>query len=212
MLERTDELFQHRAVELGLPATDFQIGALVEFLRRRAQNPVQPFRHAAERHRPDREKLLLHVARQARLRNQRGVGVVQVLQERLLHRGNVVHAFRERARQLLEPRVAVEFERIEPFRGLAGEAHPRLDLRFALDFDFAHLRAEPDHAAGQLEQVRLQRTQFTLDPRPRDRNLARLVHEPVDHVGTNTQLGALPHLRLEGRRMRRLDLRLGHRR
>ena len=33
VLERPDELFQHRAVELGLAAADLEIGALVEFLR-----------------------------------------------------------------------------------------------------------------------------------------------------------------------------------
>ena len=115
VLERSDELFQHRAVELGLTAADLEIRALVELLRRRAQDPVEPLGHAAERHRADREQLLLHVAREARLRDQRGIGVVQVLEQRLLHRRDVVDAFGQRARELLEARVTVEFERIEAF-------------------------------------------------------------------------------------------------
>ena len=84
-----------------------------------AQDAVQPLRQAAERHGADREQLLLHVARQARLREQRGVGVVEVLEQRLLDRGDVVDALGQRARQLLEARVAVEFQRIEALGGLA---------------------------------------------------------------------------------------------
>ncbi len=113
VLERADQLFQHRAVELDLRAVDLEVGALVELLRGRAQDPVQALGQAAERHRADREQPLLHLARQPRLREQRRVGVVEVLEQRLLHRRHVVDAFGERARQLLEARVAVELQRIE---------------------------------------------------------------------------------------------------
>ena len=94
-------------------AVDLEVGALVELARGLAQDPVEALRQAAERHRADREQPLLHIARQPRLREQRGVGVVQVLEQRLLHRRDVVDAFGERARQLLEARVAVELQRIE---------------------------------------------------------------------------------------------------
>ena len=146
VLERADQLFQHRAVELDLRAVDLEVGALVELLRRRAQDPVQALGQAAERHRADREQPLLHVARQPRLREQRGVGVVQVLEQRLLHRRDVVDAFGERARELLEPRVAVELQRVE-VAVLLLQLHLRLDLRLGLDLDLAHLRAQADHAA-----------------------------------------------------------------
>jgi hypothetical protein len=132
------------------------------------------------------EKLLL-CHRQARLHDQRGIGVVEVLEQRLLDGGDVVDAFRERARQFLEARVAIEFQRIEPLGGPTCHRHPGLDLRFALDFDFAHLRAQPDDASGQLEEVRLQRAQFALDPRSRDGHFAGLVREPVDDVGAHPQ-------------------------
>ena len=192
MLERTDELFQHRSIELGLRAVDFEIGALVEVACRLAQDPVQPLRQAVERHRADREQSLLNVARQAGLRDQRRVGVVEVLQQRLLDGGNVVDAFGERTRQLLEARVPVELERIEIFLRALHERHPRLDLRLGLQLDLAHLAAQADHAAGELEQVRLEGAQLAFDARARDGDLAGLVDELVDDVR------AYPQHRLRG--------------
>ena len=140
VLERPDELLQHRAVELDLAAVDLEVGALVELLRGRAQDPVQALGQAAERHRADREQPLLHFARQPRLREQRGVGIVEVLQQRLLDRRHVVDAFGERARELLEARVAVEFQRIELAVLFLQQFDLRLDLRLGLDLDLAHLR------------------------------------------------------------------------
>ncbi len=139
MLERPDQLFQHRAVELDLCSANFEIGALVELLRRLTQNPIQPLGQAAEGHRANREQLLLHVTRQSRLRQQCRVGFVEVLEQRLLDGGDVVDAFGNPARQFLEAREAVEFQRIETFRGLVDHRHSRLDLRIGLDLDLANL-------------------------------------------------------------------------
>src|SRR4030095_2206497 len=94
--------------------------------------------------------------------------------------------FREPAHDLLEPRIPVELERIEAFGGIADLAHPRLDLRFALNLDLAHLRTQPDHRARELEQVRLECPQLAFDPGAGDRDLARLAHQPVDRVGPPT--------------------------
>ena len=156
-------------------------------LRRPAHDPVQPLGQAAERHGANREQLLLHAARKPALRDQRRVGDLQVLQQRLLDGRDVIDPFGERARELLEARVLVELERIEAFLALAHLHQARLDLRLGLDLDFAHLRAQAHHAAGEFEQVRLQRAQLALDPRPRDRHFASLVDEAVDDVGAHAQ-------------------------
>ena len=187
MLERPDELLQHRAVELGLCAADLEVGALAELARRSAQDPVQALGQAAERHRANREQLLLHVARKPALRTQRGVGDVEVLEERLLDGRDVVDALAQRTRELLKARIAVEFQRIESFLALAHLHEARLDLRFGLDLDFAHLRAQTYHAAGELEQVRLQRAELAFDARTRDRHFAGFVDQPVDDVGAHAQ-------------------------
>ncbi len=190
MLERTDQLFQHRAVEFHLGAVNFEVRALVQLLGGRAQDAVQALRQAAERHGANGEEPLLHFARQPRLRQQCGIGVVQVLEQRMLDGGHVVDAFGQRARQFLEASVPVEFERIEVTGLFLHQRHLRLDLRFRLDFDFAHLRAQPDHAVGQFEQVGLQRTQFAFDARTGDGDFAGFVDETVDDVGANAQLRA----------------------
>ena len=187
VLERADQLFQHRAIELRLRAVDLEVGALVELARGGAHDPVEALGQAAERHRADGEQALLHVARQTRLGEQRGVGVVEIAQQRLLHRRHVVHAFGERARELLEARVTVELERVEL---VAVVRRARLDLRLRLQLDLAHLAAQPDDAARQLEQVRLERAQLAFDASTRDGDLAGLVHQAVDRIGTNAQHGA----------------------
>ena len=200
MFERSDEFFQHRPVELGLPAADLEVGALVEFLRRSAHYPVQALRKAPERHRADREELLLDIARQPRLRHQRRIGIIEVLQQRLLHRGDVVDAFRQRTGQLLEARITVELQWVETFGRFPYLRHPRLNLRLALDFDFAHLRAQPDHATGEFEEIGFQRPELAFDARAGNRHLAGFVHEPVDHVGTHPQVRALARFGLDVRR------------
>ena len=183
----TDQLLEHRAVELDLRAADFEVGPLVEFLRRLPQNAVQTLRQAAEGHGPDREQLLLHVARQARLREQRSIGFVEVLEQRLLDGRNVVDAFGQAARQFLEPRVAIEFQRIEALGRLVDHRHARLDLRLGLDFDLAHLRAQANDAIGELEQIAFERAEFALDAGARYRNLPGLVHESIDQLGADAQ-------------------------
>ncbi len=219
VLERADELLEDRAVELGLRAVDFQVGALVELARGLAQNPVQPLGQAAERNGADREQPLLHVARQPRLRDQRHIGVVEVLEERLLHGRHVVDAFGERARQLLETRVAVELQRVEILARCTGERHARLDLRFGRELDLAHLAAQPDHAVRELEQIRLQRAQFAFDARAGDGHLSGFVHELVDDVGAHAKqrarrvgLGMVDAARRRRRACRRLRACAGARR
>ena len=70
--------------------------------------------------------------------------------------------------------------------------HPRLDLRLGLDLDLAHLAAQADHAVGELEQVRLERAQLAFDARARDRHFAGLVDQPVDDVGAHAQHRCAP--------------------
>jgi hypothetical protein len=52
-----------------------------------------------------------------------GIGVVEVSEQGLLDGGDVIDAFRERARQLLEARVAIEFQRIESLGALTNLRH-----------------------------------------------------------------------------------------
>ena len=187
VFERSDQFFQHGAIELDLRSAYLEIRALVELLGCLTENAVETLRQAAEGHRANRKQLLLHVAGKPRLRQERRVGLVEILQQRLLDRRNVIDAFGEASRQLLESRVAVELQGIEAFRRLVDHRHPRLDLRFGLDLDFANLRPQANHAAGQFEQIALQRVQLAFDAGASDGDLARLVDQTIDKVGTHAQ-------------------------
>ena len=126
--------------------------------------------------------MLLNIARQARLRQQRRVGIIDVAQQRLLHGRDVVDALGEAARKFLETREAVEFQRIEVRFARLDVRAPRLDLRLGLNLDFAHLRAHADHAVGQLEKITLERAQLALDTGAGNRDFARFVDQAVDQI------------------------------
>ena len=64
-----------------------QLGLLVELARGLAHDAVQALVQVGERHRAHAHQLLLHVAADARLVQQRRVGVADVLEQRLLDRG-----------------------------------------------------------------------------------------------------------------------------
>src|SRR6202171_3740643 len=187
VFERSDQLFQHRTIELDLRAAYLEIRAFVELLRRLTKNAVETLRQAAEGNRADREQLLLHVTRKPRLRQQRRVGLVEVLQQGLLNGRNVIDAFGKATRQLLEPGVAVELQKVEPLRRLVDHRHSRLDLRFGLDFDFANLRPQTNHAIGQFEQIALQRAQLAFDASAGDGDFSRLVDQTIDKIGAHAQ-------------------------
>src|SRR6202007_3280591 len=144
----------------------------------------QALGEAPERDRADREELLLHVARQTRLREECRIGVIDVAQQRLLNRRNVVDALGKTARQFLEARKAVEFQRI---KFLFARLQLRLDLRLGLDLDLAHLRSQTYNAIRELEQVALERTQLALDARAGDCDFAGLVDQPIDQVGAHAK-------------------------
>jgi hypothetical protein len=92
----------------------------------------------------------------------------------LLDRRDVIDAFGEGSRQLLEPRIAIEFQRVEVAVLFLQQLELRLDLRLGLDFDLAHLGAQANYAGGELQEIGLQRTQLAFDPAPARWRLRRL--------------------------------------
>jgi hypothetical protein len=115
VLERADELLQHRAVELVWAP---RISRLARLPRSRAV--TRRMRYSRSDRLPNgtvriENSCCWTSARQPPLRAQRRFCDIEVLEERLLHGRHVVDAFAERARELLEARVAVELERVESF-------------------------------------------------------------------------------------------------
>ena len=191
MLERADQLLQHRAVELDLGAVDLEVGALV-----RAPSPSRAGSGTGAR----------TGCRTAPCGSRTGAAAL-----RATSRACASSAASASSRFLSSECCTVETslmpsasERVSSWKRVyrsnssgskspalfLHQRHLRLDLRFRLDFDLAHLRAQPDHAVGQFEQVRLQRAQLAFDARARDGHFAGLVDEPVDDVGADPQLRA----------------------
>ena len=121
------------------------------------------------------------------MREQRRIGVIEILEQGLLDRRHVVHAFDERARQLLEACESVELERVEFLIDGLDRRHARLYLRFRLQLDLAYLSPQPDHAVRELEQVRFQRAQLPFDSGSRDGHFTCLVHQAIDDIRANAQ-------------------------
>src|SRR5205814_8810715 len=115
------------------------------------------------------------------------VGIVDIPQQRLLHGRHVVYALGEAAGQLLKPCEAVEFQRIEIGLTRLDVRVSRLDLRFGLDLDLAHLRAQANDTVRELEKVALERTQLAFYAGARNGDLACFVDEAVDQVRAHPQ-------------------------
>ena len=96
---------------------------------------------------------------------------------------DVVHALGHHARQFLQAREAVEFERVE--FALAGDRQARRDLRLGLHLDFAQLAAQAGQVVREVVQRALQRADFVFQARARDRHFAGLVDQAVEDVGAH---------------------------
>ncbi len=113
VFKRRSHLFQHAAVDFHGAAPDIQVDALVGLFRGLARDAEQALGQAGKRHHPHPHQVALQVARHARLGRQLFVGRIDGARQAFLERGDVVDAFGQHAREFLQAREAVEFERIE---------------------------------------------------------------------------------------------------
>jgi len=187
VLERSGDALEHRAIELDLGAFDVQIGALADFLGGLPHDAVETFLEAAEGHHAHSHQVLLQVAVQPRLREQRLLRLVHRVDEVSVHRRHVADALGHQPRHFLKAGEAVEFERVKLAHGFLGEFQARLHLRLGLDFDLAKLGAQARDVVGEFLHGGLERAHFALDPAARDGDFARLVDQAVDHVRAHPQ-------------------------
>ena len=191
VLKRSADLVEHRAVEFDLAATNFKVGALAEFLRRLPDNPVQPLRLAGERHHAHTHQLLLQLTVHPRLGKDGGVGIVEVLEQVLLHGRDVVDRLGHHPGEFLEAGKAVEFQRVEASMPLIRGGGARLHLRLGLNFNVAQLAAQANHVFREVEQGALEADHFAFNSGTGNRQFASFVNQLVDQVGTHTQHGFL---------------------
>ena len=185
VLERPGHALQRGPVQFDVHTADVEVGALGDFLRGLAHDAVQALDDRTDRHHADAHQVLLQFAVQARLGGQRRVGVVGDLVEGLLHGRNVIDALGHHPGQLLEAREPVELERVETAVGGLCRMHSRSKLRLGRDFNLAQLAAQACDVLGEFPQRGLEPVHLGFDSRARDRHLARLVDELLEHVGAH---------------------------
>ena len=132
---------EHAAVDFDLAADDVEVGAAAEFLGGLADQAVETLGEAVEGHHAHVHQRLLELPRHARLGVERHFGAVEVLEQVLLHRGDVADALGHHPGEFLEARVAVHFQGVE--LGVLGLdlGQARLHLGVGLDLDLAQLVA-----------------------------------------------------------------------
>ena len=148
VLKRCRHAFEYAAVDFYAAAADIEVDALVDFLGALPRHAEQPFGDAGKRHHADLHQVALQLARQARLQHQVVRHRIDTEAEVFMERGHVVDAFGHHAREFLQARKAIEFERVE--FALAADGHARGDLRFSLHFHFAQLAPQARQVVGKL--------------------------------------------------------------
>ena len=163
VLQRRGDSLEHATVELDLPALDAELRLLAEIARRLAHHAMQPLRQAGKRHRAQAHQVLLQLATDARLLQQRRVRLAKAREQRLLDRCGIAQSLGHHARELLQPGVAIEFQRVELALALMEHCAARLHLAVGLDLDLAQLRAQAGDALAQVAEHRLDLAQLGFD-------------------------------------------------
>ena len=138
-----------RSSSADAPCTD-EFGALAGVVGGLAHQAGQALHVALERHHARAHQAVLQFGDDARLLRQQVLRLARQGFEQPLNARDVAGGLGQRARKLLQRRVAVEFQRIEIRRGarlfvVVAVQH----LRFGLDFEPAQLLLEPRHRARQ---------------------------------------------------------------
>ena len=103
---------------------------------------------ALERHHARAHEAVLQFGDDARLLQQQVLRFARQVLEQLLDAADVAGGLGERARELLDRRIAVELQRVEIRRGAAAFVLVAVqDLRLGLDLELAQLLLEPRDGA-----------------------------------------------------------------
>ena len=187
VLERRHHALEHLAIEFAGGAFDLQLGLLVRVGGRLAHDARQALHVALERHHARAHEAVLQFGDGARLLGQQVLRVLGEVLEQLLNAADVVGGFGQRARELLDRRIAIELERIE----LAASALLFLvamqDLRFGLELELAQLFLEARHRARQLADVEVDGADLLLETGARDARLAGIVEQLVEQLGVDAR-------------------------
>ena len=182
VLEGRQHPLQHLAVELARGAVDADLHLLAGFGRGLARDAREALNLALERDHARAHEPALQFGNDAALLREQVLDLARLGREQALHARDVRRRLAERARILLDRRVAVELERIEVVAARAGIHVPMQDLRLGLDLELAQLVFQALNDAAEFRQVEVDRRHLLLEPRAVDAHLARDVQHVVEQV------------------------------
>ncbi len=188
VLERRQHALEHLPVEFAGRAFHDQLGLLARFGRGLPQQPGETMHVPLERHHARAHQAVLHFGDDAALLLQQVLRVPVELGKQPLDAGDVTDGLGQGARELLDVRIPIEFERIE-IGALRLVVRLVLveDLRLGLHLELAQLFAQPGDRAVELGEVELDRGHLLLDARAEDAHFARVVQQVVEQVRIDTR-------------------------
>ncbi len=187
VLERREHALEHLAVELARGAVDADLDLLAGFGRRLARDAGQALDLALERDHARAHEPALQLGDDAPLLRQQVLHLARLRREQALHARDVRGGLGQRARVLLDRRIAVELERVEVVAPRAGIDVAMQDLRLGLDLELAQLVLQALHDAAELGQVEVDRRHLLLEARAIDADFAGDVQHVVEQVGVDTR-------------------------
>ena len=186
MLEGAGHSIEHASVDLDRAAFDVQPHLLAGFLGGLTHHALQPFGHTLELDHARSQQIVLQLAGEAALRRQFVLGTLQRFLQSALYSGHVVDRLGEHSGEFLQPRVAIELERVKLFGRRTGGLHARADLRVGLDLDFMQLTAQAVEVVAQVAERVLHLIDVGGNARAGDAHLASLVDQPVEQRRAHT--------------------------
>ena len=180
VFEGRQHALEHLPVEFARSALDDQLGLLAGLGGGLAQQAAQPLHVALERHHARAHEPVLHFGDDAALLLQQVLRVAVEVFEQAFDAADVADRLGERARKLLDRRIAVEFQRIEIRAVRVVLLVLEQDLRLGFHLELAQLLAQTRHRAIEFGEVELHLRHLLLDARAENADFAGIVQQVVE--------------------------------
>ncbi len=179
VLQRRDDAFEDGTIHLAVGVADHEFDLLAKLAGHLPDDPPQTRYQPIERHHAGAHQAFLEFGVDPRLLQQQGLRVTVLRRQGFLQVEKVGGRFEECARELLQLRIAVHFQRVEFFvAGAFGIGLvAREDLRLSLGVEAAQLVAHPLDGGLHLAEGEADVAHLLLDPAAEDRGLARQVDQ-----------------------------------
>ncbi len=208
MFQRRHHAFQHVAVHLAFGIADHKLDVLAQLFRHLAHDALEARQHAFKRHHARAHQAFLQLGVDARLLLQQVVRILVAAVQRFLEVQQVGGRLGERARQLLQLRMAVHFQRVKFFitQALGLGLLAAEDAALGFGVETAQLVAHAFNGGFDFIERGARIVDLLLDTATEDRGFTGQVDQVIQQIG-----GDFHHVRRRVDRRFRLARRQCHR-